>query len=102
LQLQNKTKAIRTWVTKEVAHYDQQTGKFAEGLTFADLNAAIDLVAAVFRRYALLIQAVDVLPVPITQPWAGVFRVPWLPDNSAVRDVQQATDKRERERLAGQ
>jgi hypothetical protein len=81
-----------------VAHYDPRTGTFAENLTLNDLNRAIDSVIALRRRYMLLIQRVDVLPIAIMSPWAQVFRVPWVPDDQSLRRIHQASAERDTSR----
>jgi hypothetical protein len=43
--LQAATSKIKTWIDKEVAHYDPNTGRFSEQLTFGDVRRAIDLIS---------------------------------------------------------
>lgn len=52
--LRGGTERNRTWVTKEVAHYDPRRGKFVAGLTYADLHAAVDLVIDTAMTYRSL------------------------------------------------
>lgn len=54
--LRRQTNAVVTWATKTIAHIDV---KVPAPPTFGELDAAIDAVSDVFRRYGLLLTAND-------------------------------------------
>jgi hypothetical protein len=98
--LANGTAKVKTWIDKEVAHYDRNTGQFSEGLTFDDVHEAVDLIFDVYSRYCALLLGSQVLRfVAIQQPWEAVFRHPWIPDDDALRHVRQAAREKEQGRL---
>jgi hypothetical protein len=76
--LQNKTKAVRDWVNKNVAHVDPR-GKPLGEERLSVIHAAVDVVADLFDRYNALIQGERLHSgVVITSNWPTVFRVPWI------------------------
>lgn len=102
-QLQNlrdKTARIKTWVNKEVAHYDPRTGEFSAGLTFGDVHQAIDLIYTTMNRYQQLLLGVTIAGSVIMSPWEAVFRVAWIPGDEAYRRVMEAARDKEQERMS--
>jgi hypothetical protein len=85
-RLRDGTEPVRTWATKEVAHYDPNKGTFEVGLTYADLHAAIGLVGELFQKYYSLIRVTHVLLDKLVMPlWAVIFRVAWIPDEKRMQ-----------------
>jgi hypothetical protein len=95
--LREGTAKIRKWVDKEVAHYDRDTGKFVEGLTFGNIHRGIDLIFDTLNHYNRLLLGSTTSGSVTMDPWEAVFRVAWIPDDEAWRHValtQQETDDR--------
>jgi hypothetical protein len=70
--------SIKSYVDQHIAHSD---AKPRPGLpTFDDLNAAIDTIGDLFRKYAGLLTASSYTElVPVHQDdWLAVFRQPWI------------------------
>ena len=85
-RLRDGTKSVRTWTSKEVAHYDPKKGTFEVGLTYRDLHAAIDLVGELFQKYYSLIRIQHVaLDMLVTSAWQVIFRVAWIPDEARMQ-----------------
>jgi hypothetical protein len=74
--LQTKTRSVRDWVNKSVAHL---TSRPRTGPPLNDIHDAIDVVATLFRKYQTLIGGVTVQLGVIMEPWPSIFRVPWIP-----------------------
>jgi hypothetical protein len=91
--LQTKTKSVRDWVNKSVAHL---AARSRTGPPLNDVHDAIDFVAGLFRKYQTLIGGVNVQLGVIMEPWPSVFRVPWIPDDDQFRDVMAQLDAAER------
>lgn len=89
------TQKIRTWATKEVAHYDPARGQFVAGLTFVDLHAAVDLVIDMAIAYRSRILGSHMARDISMPAWEGVFRVPWISEDrweavmAEIRETQQ-------------
>ncbi len=98
-RLRAKTASIKTWVDKEVAHYDPATGRFSEGLTFGDIHQAIDLIFRTMNRYRQLILGSTIAGSVTMVPWQAVFRYAWIPDDEAWRAVIEKVDEKDRERM---
>jgi hypothetical protein len=64
---------------KRIAHYDQQAPKNLP--TFNELDACIDYLEELLKKYWLLFRAVALLSVlPTWQyDWTEIFQEPWLP-----------------------
>jgi hypothetical protein len=85
-RLREETESVRTWATKEVAHYDRNKGTFEVGLTYGELHSAVDLVGELFRKYYSLIRVSDVLLGHLVMPlWPVIFRVAWIPDEERLQ-----------------
>jgi hypothetical protein len=100
-RVRDETARVRTWITKEFAHYDEDTGKFSEGLLYKDVHHGIDLLFVTMNFYQQLLNGTTVAPTVEMAPWEAVFRVPWLEDDAAWHHVarlqQQNEDRRIRE-----
>lgn len=73
---------IRRHVNKYVAHTDERAGP--PTATYADLDAALDGVTAIYRRYSLLIKGsapADMAPT-MQFDWKQPFLIAWRPDNA--------------------
>lgn len=71
---------IRTWVDKEIAHWDPRRGEFSAGLTFGDLHASIDLIFEMMNRYRCLLAIGNVHDeVGLPPGWTRVFEWAWAP-----------------------
>lgn len=85
-RLRDRTESVRTWATKEVAHYDPKKGTFEVGLTYRDLHAAIDLIGELFQKYYSLIRVQHVaLDLLVMSAWQVIFRVAWIPDEERMQ-----------------
>jgi hypothetical protein len=85
-RLRDGTESVRTWATKEVAHYDPNKGTFEVGLTYGDLHAAIDLIGELFKKYYSLIRVQHVaLELLVMPAWQVIFRVPSIPDEERMQ-----------------
>jgi hypothetical protein len=91
--LQTKTKTVRDWVNRSVAHL---AARSRTGPPLQDVHDAIDVVADLFRKYQILIGGVTVQLGVIMEPWPSVFRVPWIPGDDQFRDVMAKIDEAER------
>jgi hypothetical protein len=93
-RLRDETESVRTWATKEVAHYDLNKGTFEVGLTYGDLHTAIDLIGELFQKYYSLIRDTQVLlDKLVVSLWPAIFRVAWIPDEEQMRAaMKQVTD----------
>ena len=100
-RLRTETAQTRTWVNKEVAHYDRNTGRFSEGLTFGDVHRGIDLISETLNHYAALILGVTIAGSVVMQPWETVFKVAWIPDDAAWRRVMEVVQRNDRRRMGG-
>ena len=70
--------SVKTYVDQHVAHSDQRPGETMP--TFNDIDAAIDVIGGLFRKYVLLLTAVGQEATPIIpHDWKAIFREPWLP-----------------------
>ena len=98
-RLRNETAKVREWVDKEVAHYDPKTGQFSEGLTFGDVHQAIDLIFETLNQYNQLILGTPTAGSVTMPPWEAVFKVAWIPDDAAWKQVVQIAQENRR-RLA--
>jgi hypothetical protein len=98
-RLESGTAKVKTWIDKEVAHYDRNTGQFGEDLTFGDVHEAVDLIFDVYSRYCALLLGSQVLRFVAMQPWEVIFRHPWIADDDALRHVRQALREKEQRRL---
>lgn len=70
---------LRHYVNKRVAHRARRG--YRGPATFTDLNAAVDELARLLRKYSLLLNQAGMLGVePVIQgDWEAVLRVPWKP-----------------------
>ena len=78
--LRRKSDAIRRYVNKRIAHHEESPPPSFVTPTFSDLDEAIDTLGTLFRRYALMLTAVDrsvMTPVP-QYDWLAPFRIPWI------------------------
>lgn len=84
--LKDVTKLLHKYTDKRVAHIDVRT--WTQSMpTFGDLDAAIDTLARVCRKYSVLLRAEQIPSFePIIQhDWQAVFRVPWIPDETGAQ-----------------
>lgn len=74
-------KPVRRWVSKAIAHYDQNQKKFLEDnrLTYGEIHEVLEHLTGLFQKYFLLLtqSAVVLGQGIITEPWQGAFTVPW-------------------------
>lgn len=73
------TDSIRHYVTKHIAHLDEHRGE-VQLPTFNDLNAAIDVLFDLFRKYGVILTGSDrarMVPVP-QYDWLAPLRIPWI------------------------
>jgi hypothetical protein len=90
--LQSKTKAVRAWVNKNVAHVDPQGEPLGEKRLHV-IHAAVDVVADLFDRYNALIQGERLHSgVMITSNWPTVFRVPWIAEDQYLKVLDEVDE----------
>jgi len=79
--LQHVTEKLRDYATKRIAHTLDTAPKQIP--TFTDLDAAIDLVEVLTKKYKLLIrgQGGDILPT-VAFPWKAIFTETWIPPSA--------------------
>jgi hypothetical protein len=72
---------IRTGVNKHVAHLADRPANSVP--TFAELDTALDLLAAIYVRWNCILTAVDITSLEPTPQydWLAPLRVPWLLDS---------------------
>lgn len=82
--------AISAYVDRHLAHTDEDP--LGALPTYVVLNAAIDQIGSVFRKYSLLLTASSwwTLVPAIQYDWLAAFREPWLlaQHEDAVRGVE--------------
>jgi hypothetical protein len=74
------TDAIRHYVNKHIAHLDERRARVVLP-TFTDLDAAIDMLFELFRKYGVILTGSHravMTPVP-QYDWLAPWRVPWIP-----------------------
>lgn len=76
--LRSKTDAVTGYVDEQVAHSDAKPRSAIP--TFADLDAAVDLLGHLFQKYGNLLTASMYLGLaPVHQDdWLAIFRQPWI------------------------
>ena len=75
--LQCRTKEIRTFVDKRVAHWDKR--HFTQIPTFIQLNSCLDLLGALVKKYLNVLRAESHELLPVWQyDWMSVFTKPWI------------------------
>jgi hypothetical protein len=79
-RLTSGAEKVEDYVDQYLAHRDARP---SAGLpTFADLDAAIDMLGELYAKYGNLLTA-SVYPIlvpAIQHPWLAVFRQPWMPE----------------------
>jgi len=77
-KLIKRTKALKTYVNRTVAHLDKERLKKLP--TIEDLDDSIDLIAELVKKYYSIFHAavIELQPVP-QRPWKNIFKIPWLP-----------------------
>jgi hypothetical protein len=100
-RIREETRTIRNWIDTSVAHLDQRTWTFEldTSFTFVDLDRAIDSLFTTMNRYTQLLLGRAVVGSVSMPPWEAVFRVPWIPDDDAWRNLRETIDSRDRVRL---
>jgi AbiU2 len=76
-RLEQIAEPIKRYVDRRVAHTDE--AELTEVPTFAELNAALDELGELLKKYTLLLEAASLADVsPIHQAdWQRAFTVPW-------------------------
>lgn len=77
-RVETEAKSVVDHVDQYVAHTDEKP--VAELATFEELNAAIDALGELFRKYALLLTGssyATLVPVP-QHNWQAIFEHPWI------------------------
>ncbi|MGK7345579.1 MAG: hypothetical protein ACNS63_07200 [Candidatus Nitrospinota bacterium M3_3B_026] len=77
--LSEKSKIIRKFVNKKVAHLDRGHAKLKNLPTYDDLDDTLDLMEKTFNKYRTLIQyrSYELTPVVIND-WKRIFTYPWI------------------------
>jgi hypothetical protein len=78
-RLASESAAMKTFVDEHVAH--DAVEPTAEPPTFDDMNAAIDVIGEMFKKYSNVLTAGSwvYLEPTIQEDWTAIFRVPWIP-----------------------
>lgn len=78
-EMKTELSAVKTYVDKVVAHMD--SCKYPPSVTWKQLDEAIDLLGAIFRRVYLLLTASSMMQLePVIQSdWKRPFRAPLFP-----------------------
>jgi hypothetical protein len=79
--LRKLTDDVERYGTKQVAHLDETGPKTVP--TMGELEAAIDLLGALLKKYMLLIRAISYHEPEWTYDWKAIFREPWIPPDAA-------------------
>ena len=69
---------VEKYTDRNIAHADREGAKALA--TFGDIDKTIDVLGAIFRKYALLFRAASYVflePKP-QEDWLAVFRQPWI------------------------
>lgn len=77
--LAEATAPLKKYTDKTIAHIDKH--KWTEAIpTFGDIDAAIDMLASICRKYSVLLRAEGIASFePFIEPdWEDVFTVPWI------------------------
>ncbi len=79
-RIRNDATVVTDHVDQRIAHSQAEQPKADASPTYGDIDAAIDTLAAVFRKYVHLLQATDLALdiIVIDQTWKKVFTKPWL------------------------
>jgi hypothetical protein len=85
--LTQESERVRDYVDRHLAHYDRDP--LAELPTFEDLNAAVDAIGDLFRKYNALLRAGSwPTLVPIAQyNWLAPFLEPWIRDEALLFEI---------------
>ena len=81
--LETEAGAVKNYVDRHIAHAEQGTAATEIDLTLNNLDAAIDALGSLFRKYGLLLTAADwvMLEPAIQHDWRAPFRIPWIDSN---------------------
>jgi hypothetical protein len=75
--LKKRTEDVEHYGTKRIAHLDEKGPTTVP--TMGELEAALDLLRALLRKYMLLIRAVSYHEPEWVYDWKAIFREPWIP-----------------------
>lgn len=77
--LRTVTNSIRDYVNKHVAHFDERRASI-EVPTFEDLDAAIDVLFDLYRKYGVMLTGSDhdVMELVPQYDWLAPLRIPWI------------------------
>lgn len=85
-KLEEAASDVKNYVDQYLAHSDARPKPV--GLTFPELEAAMDIVGDLYRRYSVILTAKDRAAEPLLDPsWLAVFRQPWFTDTIMKRGV---------------
>lgn len=72
---------IETFADKRIAHYDKQSMPEEDVPSFGELDACVDFLAELTKKYWVLIKGAamgDLLVMPLVDHWEEIFRQPWI------------------------
>ena len=80
---------IERFTDKRIAHYDKWSMCAEDVPSFGELNACIDFLAELTKKYWLLFDssAKDILLMPLNDCWEEIFRQPWIPSNTPNKPI---------------
>jgi hypothetical protein len=78
--LKRRTEELERYGTKRVAHLDETGPKNVP--TMGELEAAIDLLGALLRKYMLIVRAISYHEPEWAYDWKAIFREPWIPPDA--------------------
>jgi hypothetical protein len=82
-RLSNASAAVRHYVNKALAHSDSKVDKTTLSMSFADLDASLDVLVEVFKTYYRLLRGKNMYNMaPIVDAgWLEMFDRGWLPED---------------------
>lgn len=84
------TARIKQLVDREIAHAGATAGEDApDDITFAELDAALDVLSDMLKKYMLILSGVGVgSTIPAVQyDWEAVLRIPWITEDALPGEV---------------
>ena len=88
-RLQKTTHALERFATKRVAHLDPEDPRIAAHVELVELDAALDLLEELVKKYCKLLLAEGGEIVPVIQyDWKAIFQEPWIPPRAAAPQLR--------------
>lgn len=80
---------IELFADRRIAHFDKRSMSVEDVPSFGELDACIDFLMELTKRYWLLFKAtdIDLLVMPIVDNWEEIFRHPWISPNTPNQSI---------------